>query len=395
MKLITIIILILFVLCTKLSGQTNVDIILTEIKKNNKSLQTTIQLVEAQKLRYQTGNSLYDPFVELDYMQGSPTGAGKETDLSVIQSFDFPTAYIKRKKLTEAQTAKSDYYINEARQNILLEAKLICLELIYLNKLFNHLENRKRDTEMWVRNFETLLTKGEGNIMDVIKAKLQLIEIKKEYQNNRSKIEQLNQKLTQLNGGNQINFNDTVYPETAIVDNLPDLTEKIADNDPVRKYLLQEIEIAKRQVGLQKALWLPKFETGYRYKSLLNETFNGIHFGISIPLWENKNTVKTAQAMVNYSEMNLQQHLNDSYYETKREFENYMNFLISLKEYQDLFSSVNSIELLNKSFQYGEISSMEYFIETGFYYQALQNFLKTENEFYQSIARLYSFQLID
>jgi len=395
MRLVQLFILFFFISCINVSGQTSIDLILTEIRNNNKTLQTTVQLWEAQKLKYQTGNSIYDPFIELDYLQGSPSGAGNETDLSVIQSFDFPSAYIKKKKVSEAQIAKADYYINEVRQNILLEAKLICLELIYLNKFNIHLEKRKNDTGKWVQNFETLLSSGGGNILDVNKARLQLIEIKKEYQSNRSKIEQLNQRLTQLNGGIQINLTDTIYPEITIVENFTELTEKITENDPARKYLLQEVEIAKKQVGLQKALWLPKFETGYRYKTLLNETFNGIHLGLTIPLWENKNTVKSARAMVNYSESNLQQHLNDRFYETKQEYESYTNLLTSLTEYQNLFNSMNSIELLNKSFQYGEISSMEYFVEVGFYYQALQNFLKTENEYYQSIARLYSYQLID
>jgi cobalt-zinc-cadmium efflux system outer membrane protein len=83
--------------------------------------------------------------------------------------------------------------------------------LIYRNKLNSELTTRKQNTEKWLTAFQKSLEKGQGNIMDVNKAKLQLIEINASFQENLSISNQLNQKLTELNGGVPIQFSDTAY----------------------------------------------------------------------------------------------------------------------------------------------------------------------------------------
>jgi outer membrane protein, heavy metal efflux system len=49
--------------------------------------------------------------------------------------------------------------------------------------------------------------------------------------------------------------------------------------------------IGQQMVEVSKALNLPKFETGYHYQAMLGQRFNGLHLGLTIPLWENKNKV--------------------------------------------------------------------------------------------------------
>lgn len=385
---------LLFISC-KLFAQSGIDHVLAEIKKNNKTIHATQNYVEAQNYLNRTGITLRDPFAEIDYLQASPTGAGNETEIRITQSFDFPTVYSKRKQLAELRNKKSDYYLNEITRDVLLEVKLICFELIYLHKLLKETYIRKTDTERWVRNFEAALDKGEGNILDLNKAKLQLIEVNSELRNVETNINQLNQQLIAMNGGNEIVFTDTIYPEVPAPFSLPQLLEEISVNDPLRNSLEQEINIASKQIELQKYLWLPEFEAGYLYRTLLNETFNGIHFGLSIPLWENNYSVKAAKATKNYAEENLQQHVVQYNFRIKEEYENYINLSATLAEYQNLFSTANNAALLDKALGYGEITVFEYFNETVFYYQALQNFLKTENEYYQSLTKLYSYLLIN
>ena len=45
-------------------AQSNIDNILTEIAKNNKTIQANTNYWNAQKVQYKTGNSLYNPTVE-------------------------------------------------------------------------------------------------------------------------------------------------------------------------------------------------------------------------------------------------------------------------------------------------------------------------------------------
>jgi hypothetical protein len=67
-------------------SQSTIENALTEIAKNNKTIQANTQYWNAQKVQYKTGNSLYNPTVEYDYLKGSPANAGNQTDFTITQS---------------------------------------------------------------------------------------------------------------------------------------------------------------------------------------------------------------------------------------------------------------------------------------------------------------------
>lgn len=374
-------------------AQSAIDSVLSSIEKNNKTIQANAQFWEYKKLEYRTGLTPNNPTVEYDYMIGSPSNAGNQTDFVVNQSFDFPTAYSKKKQLSNEQIAQSEFHLLSTRQNVLLEAKYVCIELVYRNKFQTELMKRKTNTEKWFVAFQKKLEKGEGNILDVNKAKLQLIEIKAVFQDNLSIINQLNQKLTELNGGIVINFTDTVYLEVATIPNFVTMETEIESMDPNRKLLEQEKVIGQKQLELTKAMSLPKLETGYHYQAILGQRFSGIHLGLSIPLWENKNKVQAQEANLTFADLNLQEHRNEHYYHIQQSYEKQQNLNLTLKEYESLFDNLNTVELLDKSLTLGEISTIEYFMEMSYYYEALKNYLETEKEYHQTIAELYKYQL--
>lgn len=393
MKNSTYIMLPFLLLAIKVNGQASIDSVLANISRNNKTIIANTKYWEAKTLEYQTGLTPYNPKVDYDFLIGNPAIGGNQTDFTVTQSFDFPTVYIKKKQLSNQQIKQAEYQLNANRQEILLEAKLICLELIYRNKLHSELIIRKQNTEKWLTAFQTSLEKGQGNIMDVNKAKLQLIEINAAFQENLSISNQLNQKLTELNGGIPIQFSDTAFASYALIPDFETLEQEIEAKDPVRKYLEQENVIGQNEVALSKSLNLPKIETGYHYQAILGQRFNGVHFGLTIPLWENKKVVKTKQAELILNEANLQDHINEHYYDIKQKYERMSNLKITLDEYQTLFSSLNNVELLDKSLSLGQISTIEYFMEMTYYYEALKNYLKTEMEYNKVVAELYKYQL--
>ena len=393
MKIIIYIILPLLISAMNVNGQTTIDSVLVNIAKNNKTIVANTKYWEAKKLEYQTGLTPYNPKVDYDYLIGTLSNAGNQTDFAITQSFDFPTVYARKKQLSNEQIKQAEFQLNANRQEVLLEAKIICIELIYRNKFNSELTTRKQNTEKWLTAFQKSLEKGQGNIMDVNKAKLQLIEINASFQENLSISNQLNQKLTELNGGVPIQFSDTAYSSFEFISDFATLEQEIEANDPVRKYLEQEKVIGQNEVSLSKSLTLPKIETGYHYQSILGQRFNGVHFGLTTPLWENKSIVKTQQAELILNEANLQDHINEHYYDIKQKYERMTNLKITLDKYQTLFSSLNNVELLDKSLSLGQISTIEYFMEMTYYYEALKNYLKTEMEYNKVVAELYKYQL--
>ena len=387
--------LIAFLLVISVSafGQSTIDTVLARIAMNNKAIQANAQYWQAQNLQYKTGLSLPNPTAEFDYLIGSPATAGNQTDFVIAQAFDFPTAYIKKNQLSKHKIAQTEFKLTATRQDVLFQAKKVCLELVYRNKLQVQLEQRKQSTDKLWSDFKTKLEKGDGNILDVNKAQLQLIEIKKEYQENISAISQLNTKLTEMNGGITISFTDTVYPPIQVMPPFEQLEPEYESNDPHRKILEQEKVISQKQVEVNKSLWLPKIEAGYHYQGILGQKFNGVHTGITIPLWENRNTVKAQKSNLLFADLELQSHLNEHYHEIRRLYDQYTNLKITLGEYQTAFATLNTIPLLNKALLLGQISTIEYFMEANYYVNAYHNYLQTEMEYHEVIAELFKYQL--
>ncbi len=385
--------LVLISFCVNADAQSNMDTILSTISKNNKTLIASQQYYQAVNLQYKTGLTPYNPTAEYDFLSGSPANAGNQQDFTISQSFDFPTAYIKKNQLANQQIIQSEYQFTVKRQDILLEAKKVCIALVYHNKLQTIFGQRKKDAEKLLSNFQVRMDKGEGNIMDVNKAQLQLIEIKKEFQENISATNQLNQKLTELNGGIAISFSDTIYPSLPIIPTFEQLEKDYEGADPLLKILQQEKVIAQKQIEVSKAMWLPKAEVGYHYQGILGQTYRGIHTGITIPLWENKNTVKQKKSQLLLTDFELEAHVNEHYFHIKHIYEKYANLKIALAEYQTVFASLNNTALLNKALMLGQISSIEYFMEMSYYNNAFNNYLQTEKEFYEVISELYKYQL--
>lgn len=393
MKNTTYLLISLMAFVFQANAQTATDAMLSNIAKNNKTLIANAKFWEAKKLEYQTGLTPYNPKVDYDYLIGNPAIGGNQTDFAITQSFDFPTVYVQKKRLSDEQIKQAEFQLNALRQEVLLEAKLICIELIYRNKLNAELNTRKQNTEKWLSAFQKSLAKGEGNIMDVNKAKLQLVEINAVLQESQSVRDQLNQKLTELNGGIPPLFSDTTYAPLQPFPDFETLEQEIEANDPVRKYLNQEKVIGNNEVALSKSLNLPKIETGYRYQAILGQQFNGLHVGLTVPVWENKNTVKTQQAELILNEAKLQEHINEHYHDIRRKYARMTNLKVTLDEYRTVFATLNSVELLDKSLSLGQISTIEYFMEMTYYYEALKNYLKTEMEYNKVAAELLKYQL--
>ena len=120
---------------------------------------------------------------------------------------------------------------------------------------------------------------------------------------------------------------------------------------------------------------------------------NGFKIGLSIPLWENRNTVKQAKAQAEYTVTNIlanQQTLKATLRELYLQAEALAN---SRNEYAEALSSQRTDELLNKALETGQISMIDYFVEITLLYDSMQNYLDVEKEYQNAVAQLLQYQL--
>lgn len=132
-----IIVAALSVLTGGLSAQTSIEDVLRSVEANNKDLQANSQLVQSQKLEAKLDNNLPDPSVSYSHFWGNKEGMGFTGEFVASQSFDFPSVYVRKHKLTKAKSAGLDRQGMAFRQQILLQVKEVCLDLVLLNQQKN------------------------------------------------------------------------------------------------------------------------------------------------------------------------------------------------------------------------------------------------------------------
>lgn len=194
--------------------------------------------------------------------------------------------------------------------------------------------------------------------------------------------------LTCLNGGIFIDFTDSQFQSPVIPADFEQWYVSAEQNNPVSIWIEKEMEISKKQEKLNRAMSLPKLQTGFMSEKIIGEQFQGITIGLSIPLWENKNTVKFAKA----NTIALESIITDN----KIQLNNYLKSLhtkaISLKQNADDYRLnlrlFDNSELLKKALDKGEITLIDYILELSIYYESVNKLLELERGLNKTLAEL-------
>ena len=376
------------------NGQNSIDAVLRSIEANNKELQANNQLTVSKKLEAKLDNNLPDPSVSYVHQYGNREGMGIQGELVASQSFDFPSVYVQKNKLAKSKAASFDRQGAEFRQQILLQAKEICLDLVLLNQQRALLDQRRQNAEQLAELYAMRLETGDANILETNKIDLELLNAKTEARMNESaRIAKL-QELATLNGGIAIDFTDTTYMSDGDILSFEELCAEAVTSNPQLLTLKSEQVAARRQLSVNKSKSLPSFELGYRMNTATGgERFNGFLVGISIPLFSNRNNVKQAKAQVLYTDLQLESTTTTVESELHQLYNQSVALKTSMDEYNTVLKSQNSLALLNKAIQTGQISMIEYFVDVTTFYQSMQNYMQLQNEYQKVMAQLYKYKL--
>jgi len=168
----------------------------------------------------------------------------------------------------------------------------------------------------------------------------------------------------------------------------------VLSNTPSLKKMKANVDIASKQTLLAKNQILPKLNLGYRYlNSDINKSFNGIKLGISIPLWESRNKVKFAKLNQLSQESQLLSQEKLILSDIQKNYQNYKGLKASLDEYRLILDGNNMNELLKKALDFGQISSIEYFMESIYFYDSYDTYLQVEKEYHLAVADLLKYKL--
>lgn len=382
----------LFMLTYSLSAQITVDSVLSTVEKNNTTLLALRKSVESEKIGNQTGIYLRNPEVEFDYLWGNSSAIGDKIDFTITQSFDFPTAYNYRRQIADSRNLQADLEYLAQRKEILYSARLLCTNITYANALNEAYRKRLDQAQSLADAYQSLYQKGQVSILEHNKAQLNLLNLKKEAEARNIERTAYLRQLSALNNGQEIEFTQNTFPTRTIPADFDEWYSNTENNNPTLQWLKQEIEVNMQEEKLNRALSLPKASAGYTSEKIVGEHFQGIIVGVSIPLWENKNTVKYLQTQtLALQSMEVDRKL-QFYNQLKMQYEKAVSLQKTVADYRLALETSNNAELLKKALDQGEITLISYLMELSFSYSAMDNLLESEYELNKALSFLDQFE---
>ncbi|KGN84681.1 TolC family protein [Porphyromonas gulae] len=378
---------------TPLWAQKGMSDVLRAIEENNTTLKALRESTEAEKLNNRTGIFLSNPEVEVGYLWGNPAEIGNRTDFSITQSFDIPTITGMKSRAAKMQDKLLDWRYKTDRMNILLEAKTCCIELIYNNALLLELARRLRHATTIAEGYEARLKAGDTNQLEYNKVKLNLAAVQGEISRVEVERNALLVRLKRLNGGIEIVFDESRYPEVILPQDFAAWFDGVAEKNPQLTYAREEVVASKQQVALSRATGLPTFSAGYVSEKVGGERFQGVSFGISVPLWENKNRIRQAKASTRAAEMREADTRQQLYSGLQLLYERAVGLKATAEGYRKLLTTSDNADLLKKALDTGKISLLDYIVEMGLYYDTVSRAMEAERDYQQAFAELWAVDL--
>ena len=392
MKHLVILLSSILLFDVNLFSQNSIDNVIAEVQKNNTTLSALRKNADSELIGNKTGIYLQNPEFAFNYLWGSPANIGNRTDISVRQSFDFPSAYVYRNQISDYQNEQVELEFRKQSKSIIMQTRLVCNDLIYHNALKSELSRRMANAEKIAISFKSKFETGDVGILEYNKAQVNLLNLSKDAESVEIERNALLSELQGLNGGIFIDFTDSVYQLQTIAGDFEQWYIRAEQNNPVLQWLKQEVTISEKNEKLNSALGLPKFQAGYMSEDVVGHQFQGITVGLSIPLFENKNAVKYAKAKTIA--------VQSAEADTRLQFYNNLKALHtkavsqqkSLNDYRTNLQLFDNSPLLQKALDLGELSLAEYIYELSVYYESLNKLLEMERDVNMTIAELNRYQ---
>lgn len=359
----------------------NLTQVLEAVESNNLTLKSAYQYKEADIHAERATNNLLNPDAESSYQWGKPGELGNKQTFTATQTFDFPASYYYRNKTITHRISQRNAEYNQQRIQVLLDAGNLYIELIYLNQLYKELSQREEHASILFKGIEKQYEAGSVNILDLNKSRLNLMNATAEKGKVEAEKEGKQLLLNQLNGGISIPVSESTFPVPDVPVDFNSWYESSIVKNPYILAADENSKAALRSLHASKSNGLPKIKIGYTMEHLADELFQGAVLGLSIPLWENRNQVRQAKARKFASDFQKSEvSLNQYAY-----FADLYQQLIQLQKntqlYKETLHSMSDEKLLQKAYQKGELSLLEYLMELSYYYDTKTKALELYRDF--------------
>jgi len=228
--------------------------------------------------------------------------------------------------------------------------------------------------------YEERLTAGDANRIDRKKAALNVLQAEKELARLQQEKELLQLSLNAINGNQPLPVSGETYEPVRLPAEFDLWEQAVMQNNPTARWYMLEGDASERELKLNRGNNLPKINGGYMMENTVGEKFQGVTLGFSIPLWENKNTVKAARLRQESTQLEQQDFQLQLETELQQLYRSVQLASARVDGFREELESMQQQELLQEALEAGQISLIEYLLEMQFNYEAVDQYLEAQKE---------------
>lgn len=304
-----------------------------------------------------------DPTVSYAYLTG-PGGVGKSTELELVQSLDFPSVYFHKSKLSKQERRMIRVEYEQQERVIKKDLFQLLAERQKVGSYCRIYRQWSEDGERTLQAVERLFLSGTKDQLEVTATQRFAIHLKTLYEKQRVLLKQLDARIVWMVGLSADSSLVAFWTERAVsLAQTMTPFAYLAEQSVLVKLQAQKLELAKHQVALSRSGSWPHLNVGYKQTFGEGVTFRGGIMGISIPIFESRNQVKTAQKAV-YSESSAYNNQkSESFLALKGLQEQWNDLLLQETRMKTFLAQHQTEQWLMKSFVSGRISVLDFIRE--------------------------------
>lgn len=349
---------------------------------NQRNTKAATLSVKQQEQLLKGSASLENPQLQF---QLSPYDEGAQ--VGVQQNFTFPSVYRNRKVLQSERIKLAQLQLQGSVYDLKKEVDLSYLQLQYLAERTRLLVRQDSIYAAIKISAKRFFDAGQINKLEELQATSQSDAVRNELVRSRAELER------EL----QIFRFYTSYPDSIVTTPIETYVFlPVSDttiNNVQQQILQQQILISQRELGVTKAELLPELQAGVLFPTISeSQRAVGYQFGLTIPIWRNKNRGRINAAETGIEIAKAQQELEQQRLnaQNKGAFNNYQKEFQSLTYYNNtaLPQAKAIIETSQRLFQGGEINYIESLRNLQTAFEIFKNQLETHRAYNEAVILL-------
>jgi cobalt-zinc-cadmium resistance protein CzcA len=346
------------------------------------------------------GASLDLPKTVIDGQYGQFNSYTNDNSLAITQSFAFPSVYINRYKLANANIKSSELQHLGSQLEIATNVKQVYWQFVFLSSKQKLLMYQDSLYSGFLRAAELRAKAGETNRLEMITARSQSLEIKNQLYQLSSDITITGRKFMAL-----LNSRSPLTPSVIgahRMDFVLNSDSVSVEQNPFLGYIKQQVEVSQIAKKLERSQMWPDLNVGYFSQTIIgtqnvngvpqtfgkDSRFTGVQAGISIPLWFPSYTSRTKAAKINENiamtnAENYTRSLSGNFQSLLDEYNKYSSS-VDYYEKQAVIEADLIIDQATRSYKAGALDYLDYILTLNRALAIRQNYLDAINNLNQT-----------